>query len=312
MKSALRIVFMGTPDFATATLQRLLQSGYNVVGVVTAPDKPAGRGQKVRKSSVKTFALQHRLPLLQPHNLKDQSFLEDLKSLHADIQVVVAFRKLPKVVWDMPMLGTFNLHASLLPKYRGAAPINWSIINGDRESGVTTFFIDDNIDTGSIILQKRCPIKPSYNAGDLHDKLMILGSELVCETLDLIRSNKHKSIKQKGQATHAPKIYKADCKLNWSDEIFAIHQKIKGLSPYPSSWTQISNDKTLKIFESSIIKAKHGQTYGTVLTDGKEELKVAAKGGFVHLLDVQLSGKKRMKVDEFLRGYRFDKNTILH
>ena len=312
MKSALRIVFMGTPDFATATLQSMVQMGYKVVGVVTAPDKPAGRGQKLTQSSVKTFALKHGLELLQPKNLKDESFVEDLKSLKADLQVVVAFRKLPKVVWDMPTKGTFNLHASLLPKYRGAAPINWAIINGEKESGVTTFFIDENIDTGTIILQKSCPIKTSDNAGNLHDKLMILGSELVCETIDLISSNNYQCRKQNGKITHAPKIYKADCKLNWSDSIFNIHQKIKGLSPYPSSWTQISNDKTLKIFESSVLEAKHNLAYGTIITDGKNELKVAAKGGYVYLLDVQLSGKKRMKVDEFLRGFRFEKHTILN
>lgn len=311
MKSNLRIVFMGTPDFATASLRGIIESGYNVVGVVTAPDKRAGRGRQLNQSSVKRFAIENQLFLLQPQNLKDQQFIADLKLLKADIQVVVAFRKLPKVVWDMPPLGTFNLHASLLPKYRGAAPINWAVINGEKQSGVTTFFIEEDIDTGNIILQKEIDIDHSDNAGTLHDKLMKLGSHLVIDTLNIIGTKGIESKKQTGKPTHAPKIFKADCKINWSDELMAIHQKIKGLSPYPTAWTNISENKTLKIFDSSVIKTPHNFDLGTIITDDKKELKVAVKGGFITILEVQLSGKKRMKVAEFLRGFRFEKNTLL-
>lgn len=302
---------MGTPDFATASLRRMVNLGYHIVGVVTAPDKPSGRGQKLNMSSVKKYALDNNLTVFQPKNLKNSTFIENLKSLNADIQVVVAFRKLPQIIWDMPPKGTFNLHASLLPKYRGAAPINWAIIKDEKESGVTTFFIEEDIDTGTIILQKRIPIEPNDNAGDLHDKLMVLGSHLVCETIDLIATNTHTSKEQKGQATFAPKIFKTDCQINWSDDLKTIHQKIKGLSPYPTAWTHITHEKTLKIFESSIEKTNHNEAFGTVLTDGKNELKIAVNNGFIHLLEVQLSGKKRMKTTDFLHGFSFEEKTIL-
>ncbi len=313
MKSNLRIVFMGTPEFATHSLRLLIESGYNVVGVITAPDRPSGRGQKINYSSVKEYAVEKGLYLMQPTNLKDSDFIEELKTLKADIQVVVAFRMLPEIIWNMPSIGTLNLHASLLPKYRGAAPINWAIINGENESGVTTFFIEKEIDTGNIILQEKVSIEKDDNAGQLHDKLMDVGGKLVCKTIDKISKGTTDGTSQKGKATQAPKIFKKDCKINWTDSLEDIHNFIRGLSPYPTAWTFIDEEqkKNIKVFKSSIEKVSHSERVGKIFTDGKNELKVAVNGGYIHLHEIQLSGKKKMKTNDFLRGYRFDEDLIL-
>ena len=307
----LRIVFMGTPNFATASLQALVDNNYIVAGVITVPDKRAGRGQKLRRSSVKEYALSKNIPVLQPNNLKDESFLAELKALEADIQVVVAFRMLPKVVWNMPKYGTFNLHASLLPKYRGAAPINWAIINGDRVSGVTTFFIEHQIDTGNIIFQEKVNIEEEDDAGVLHDKLMKIGSQLVCKTIDAIIEDTAPNIKQEGIATQAPKIYKDTCKINWSKDLQNIHNHIRGLSPYPAAWTTLSNGRILKVYKSSKRESTHEAKIGSILTDGKSHLKVAVKDGFIHLEEIQLAGKKRMAISDFLRGFEMNKTLTV-
>ena len=300
----MRIVFMGTPDFARASLQALVEKNYNVKGVVTVPDKPAGRGQKLHSSSVKDYAVSQKIPILQPTNLKDESFLKELKALKADIQVVVAFRMLPKAVWNMPKHGTFNLHASLLPKYRGAAPINWAVINGDKTSGVTTFFIEDKIDTGNIIFQKMVSIEADYSAGDLHDKLMQIGSQLVCKTIDAIADGSSPNIKQEGQATQAPKIFKDTCQIDWNKDIHSIHNHIRGLSPYPTAWTSLNNGKSLKVYKSRKESSTHDDKIGSIITDGKSYLKVAVKDGFIFLEELQLAGKKRMGIRDFLRGFQ--------
>lgn len=303
----MRIVFMGTPDFAKASLKALVEKKYNVKGVITVPDKPAGRGQKLRSSSVKDYAVSQKIPVLQPTNLKDESFLEELKVLEADIQVVVAFRMLPKAVWNMPKYGTFNLHASLLPKYRGAAPINWAVINGDKTSGVTTFFIEDQIDTGNIIFQEKVRIEAYHNAGDLHDKLMRIGSQLVCKTIDAIADGTAPNIKQEGKATQAPKIFKDICQIDWNKDINSIHNHIRGLSPYPTAWTTLFNGKSLKVYKSRKQAITHDAIIGSVLTDGKSHLKVAVKDGFIFLEEIQLAGKKRMDISDFLRGFQMNK-----
>ena len=297
---------MGTPDFATASLQALVENNYNVVGVITVPDKPAGRGQKLRSSSVKEYAVSQNISVLQPINLKDESFLAELKALKADVQVVVAFRMLPEVVWNMPKHGTFNLHASLLPKYRGAAPINWAVINGDTASGVTTFFIEHKIDTGNIIFQEKASIEADDNAGVLHDKLMQIGSQLVCKTIDAIADGSAPNIKQEGSATQAPKIFKDTCQIDWSKDIHSIHNHIRGLSPYPASWTTLSNGKNLKVYKSSKEANTHEAKIGSILTDEKSHLKVAVQGGFIHLEEIQLAGKKRMAISDFLRGFQMN------
>ena len=302
----MRIVFMGTPDFAMASLKALVEKNYNVTGVITVPDKPAGRGQKMRSSSVKNYAVSQKIPVLQPTNLKDESFLEELKTLEADLQVVVAFRMLPEVVWNMPKHGTFNLHASLLPKYRGAAPINWAVINGDITSGVTTFFIENQIDTGNIIFQEMVSIEADFNAGDLHDKLMQIGSKLVCKTIDAIADGTAPNIKQEGKATKAPKIFKDTCQIDWTKDIHSIHNHIRGLSPYPTAWTTLFNGKSLKVYKSSKESRTHQAKIGTILTDGKTHLKVAVKDGFIFLEDIQLAGKKRMGISDFLRGFQMN------
>ncbi|MDG1916588.1 MAG: methionyl-tRNA formyltransferase [Flavobacteriales bacterium] len=307
MSSQLRIVFMGTPDFATESLKRLVENNYNIVGVVTAPDRPAGRGQKIKFSSVKEYAVSQNLQVLQTEKLKNPQFIDELKNLEADLFVVVAFRMLPEIVWRLPAKGTFNLHGSLLPRYRGAAPINWAVINGDKETGVTTFFIEKDIDTGNIIFQEKLSISDKDTAGNIHDKLMHIGSELVCKTIDAIESNKAPNSPQLNEtATHAPKIFKADCKVNWEENSVVIHNKIRGLSPYPTAWTSIDKDKTLKLFSSSYENANHNETIGKILISNNKEMKVAAKDGFVHIHELQLSGKKRMKTEDFLRGYNFE------
>ncbi|MCK9179623.1 MAG: methionyl-tRNA formyltransferase [Bacteroides sp.] len=311
-KRDLRIVYMGTPEFAVTSLKRLVEGGYNVVGVITAPDRPAGRGQKVRPSAVKEYAVSQNLPLLQPVKLQDPDFLTQLKSWNADLQIVVAFRMLPEVVWDMPRLGTFNLHASLLPQYRGAAPIHWAVINGEIETGVTTFFLDHKIDTGKIILQKKVAIKEADNVGVIHDKLMELGGELVVETVDALLNNNIQPIPQEklieGELKNAPKLFRENCKIDWTQSVETIYNFIRGLSPYPSAWSPMfvaSENKAIdvKVFASEKIIQKHNLDTGTIQTDGKEYIQVAVRDGFIVIKELQLPGKKRLKVDELLRGY---------
>lgn len=302
----MRIVFMGTPDFAVASLKALIENGENVVGVVTAPDRPAGRGQKLRKSAVKAFAVAHKIPVMQPEKLRDKNFLEQLANLKADLQVVVAFRMLPEIVWDMPVHGTINVHASLLPQYRGAAPINHVIINGETETGVTTFRLNHEIDTGEILLSKKIKIEPSDNVGTLHDKLMQLGAQALIETVQGIKSNNIKPIDQntlidKLELKPAPKIFKEDCLINWEKTCDAILHLIRGLSPYPGAYTFVNN-KTLKIFNADILNETHGQTPGSYISDGKTFLRFACKDGYINVSELQIEGKKRMKIDEFLRG----------
>lgn len=302
----MRIVFMGTPDFAVASLKALIENGENVVGVVTAPDRPAGRGQKLRKSAVKAFAVAHKIPVMQPEKLRDKHFLEQLSNLKADLQVVVAFRMLPEIVWDMPVHGTINVHASLLPQYRGAAPINHVIINGETETGVTTFRLNHEIDTGEILLSKKIKIEPSDNVGTLHDKLMQLGAQALIETVQGIKSNNIKPIDQntlidKLELKPAPKIFKEDCLINWEKTCDAILHLIRGLSPYPGAYTFVNN-KTLKIFNADILNETHGQTPGSYISDGKTFLRFACKDGYINVSELQIEGKKRMKIDEFLRG----------
>ena len=311
-KDELRIVYMGTPEFAVASLDALVSGGYNVVGVVTMPDKPAGRGYKVQFSAVKEYALAHNLTLLQPEKLKDEQFLEDLKALKADLQIVVAFRMLPEVVWNMPPMGTFNLHGSLLPQYRGAAPINWAIINGEKETGVTTFFLQHEIDTGDLILQKKIAIHRTDNAETIHDQLMVLGAQTVVETVDCILDGTAPKMPQPAAAElkMAPKIFKETCKINWDNDCESIYNFVRGLSPYPTAWSELMNDNRepipMKIYAVTTEQTSHTYTHGTIITDGKKELKVACKDGFVIIQSLQLSGKKRMNSDEFLRGYKID------
>ncbi len=311
----LRIIFMGTPEFATATLSKLLEEGYAIVGVITAPDRPAGRGRKLQESDVKKYAISKGLTVLQPSNLKNERFLSDLKALNANLQIVVAFRMLPKAVWAMPEYGTFNLHASILPDYRGAAPINWAIINGETETGATTFFIDDKIDTGEIILQEKTAIAENDTAGTLHDRLMYLGADLVVKTVRQIEKGSVSTKKQTNTSTLkiAHKIHRETCEIDWSDSLEAIHNKIRGLTPYPAAWTNLVNGKdriTLKIYGSSKEKTAHDEKIGTVLVDDKV-VKIAVKNGLIHLLEIQLPGKRKMKTQDLLNGFNFDKNAIV-
>ena len=304
---------MGTPEFAVEPLRCLVEGGYNVVGVLTMPDKPAGRRHKVQFSPVKEYALEHNLPLLQPEKLKDEAFVEELRAWKADLQIVVAFRMLPEVVWNMPRLGTFNLHASLLPQYRGAAPINWAVINGDKETGITTFFLKHEIDTGEVIQQVRVPIADTDNVGIVHDKLMTLGGRLVIETVDAILDGAVKPIPQEqmaivGELRPAPKIFKDTCRIDWNQPVKRIYDFIRGLSPYPAAWTElIQTDGTvvvLKIFETEKIVESHSLPSGTIQTDGKTYIRIAAPDGFIDIRSLQLPGKKRLKTDELLRGFR--------
>ncbi|MEY8685253.1 methionyl-tRNA formyltransferase [Bacteroides sp. AN502(2024)] len=324
-KEDLRIVYMGTPDFAVEALRQLVEGGYNVVGVITMPDKPAGRGHKIQYSPVKQYALEQNLPLLQPEKLKDEAFVEALRGWKADLQIVVAFRMLPEVVWNMPRLGTFNLHASLLPQYRGAAPINWAVINGDTETGITTFFLKHEIDTGEVIQQVRVPIADTDNVEVVHDKLMMLGGKLVLETVDAILSGMVKTIPQEemavvGELRPAPKIFKETCRIDWNQPVKKIYDFIRGLSPYPAAWSELITSKeetavVVKIFESEKVYESHSLATGTILTDGKKFMKVAVTDGFVSVLSLQLPGKKRLKVDEFLRGYHLGddcKMEVIH
>ncbi len=296
---------MGTPDFAVASLDALVQANFDVVAVVTAPDKPAGRGQKLNESAVKKYAVEKGIPVLQPEKLKNPEFIEELRSYQADLQVVVAFRMLPEIVWNMPAKGTINLHGSLLPQYRGAAPINHAIINGEKESGVTTFFLKQEIDTGDIILSDSVPIADDETAGELHDKLMVVGANLLVRTLLAIEANKitEQPQPQNDDLKHAPKIFKEDCKIDWNSPAQTIHNLIRGLSPYPTAFT-VLNEKNLKVFRAEIEDKEPGIVAGGFLTDGKTYLKFAAKDGFIKLLDIQYEGKKRMLIEDFLRGMR--------
>jgi methionyl-tRNA formyltransferase len=305
----LRIVFMGTPEFAVGILDTILHNNYEVVGVITAADKPAGRGQKIKYSAVKEYALAHNLHLLQPTNLKDESFLADLKALNANLQIVVAFRMLPEVVWKMPSLGTFNLHASLLPNYRGAAPINWAIIKGETKTGVTSFFIDDKIDTGAMILNAETAIGANESAGELHDRLMELGSETVIQTLALLESGRVTTTIQKDndEIKTAYKLNKENCKIDWNKSALDIHNLIRGLSPYPAAWCFISDkgeEWNVKIYQSNIVIEAHTLAVGQ-LVSSKKELKIAVANGFIQIESIQFPGKKKMNTAEFLNGIQF-------
>lgn len=308
----IRIVFMGTPDFAVTILQHLVENKYNVVGVITAPDKPAGRGRKLNQSAVKKYAISQNLPMLQPKNLKEEDFQEALRNWNANLQIVVAFRMLPKTVWAMPKYGTFNLHASLLPEYRGAAPINWAIINGETKTGITTFFIDDKIDTGEIILQKEMEIKESETVGELHDKLMYLGADLVKETVELIKKGEVYTTKQpEKEQKPAHKLFPHNCKIDWSLSLHDIYNKIRGLNPYPAAWTNIHNGTdqiSAKIYSVSKEKASHNLDIGTIVFS-KLFLKVAVQDGYLIINDIKLSGKKKMDAKSLLNGFRFDENA---
>ncbi len=304
-KKDLRIVFMGTPEFAVASLEALVDAGYQVVGVVTAPDKPAGRGMKLTPVPVKKFAMEHGLRLLQPVKLKDPVFLEELRSLKADLQVVVAFRMLPELVWNMPPLGTINVHGSLLPQYRGAAPINWAIINGEKETGVTTFKLQHEIDTGNILLSESMPIEEDDNAGSVHDKMKALGARLIVKTIDALLSGELKEIPQShidiNDLKHAPKIFTDTCRIDWNQPVEKVQNLIRGLSPYPGAFT-IVNDKMLKIFSSVSHAREHSFTPGKLETDKKSYIRFYCINGYIDCTEIQLEGKKRMKVEDFLRG----------
>lgn len=304
---------MGTPDFATGILEAILEHNYEVVGVVTAPDRPAGRGQKISLSSVKQFAIDKGLKILQPTNLKDEAFLEELRSLQANLQVVVAFRMLPKQVWEMPELGTFNLHASLLPQYRGAAPINWAIINGEKKTGVTTFFIDEKIDTGAMILHDSLEIGPNEDAGSLHDRLMDLGKKTVLQTLSLIESSTLQTTIQPESSTlkTAHKLNKENTKINWENSLSEIHNLIRGLSPYPCAWTIIedgTNQWNVKIYEAEKEQEAHTLETGEIISN-KKEMKIAVEGGYIRINSLQFPGKKRMTTPEFLNGFSFSEQA---
>lgn len=316
-KEDLRIVYMGTPEFAVESLKCLVEGGYNVVGVITMPDKPVGRHQDTLQASpVKQYAVSQGLKVLQPVKLKDEAFIEELRTLKADLQIVVAFRMLPEVVWNMPRLGTFNLHASLLPQYRGAAPINWAVINGDTETGITTFFLKHEIDTGEIIQQVRIPIADTDNVEIVYDKLMVLGGKLVTETVDHILDGTVKSIPQESITTDellrpAPKIFKETCRIDWNEKnVKQLYDFVRGLSPYPAAWTEMEQEDgkrlTLKIFQTEKEFTSHNLSIGDIVSDGKRYLKVAATDGFLNLKEIQLAGKKRMNVEDFLRGFRID------
>lgn len=319
-KKDLRIVFFGTPDFAVESLDRLVTGGYNIVGVVTMPDKIGGRGNKVVQSAVKLYALEHNLPLFQPEKLKDSTFVEQLRKLNADLQIVIAFRMMPEIVWAMPPLGTFNLHASLLPKYRGAAPINWAVINGDTETGVTTFFLKQEIDTGDIIQQRRIPIAETDNVGIVHDKLMTMGADMVIETVDAILNESIKPIPQdelcnKGiEATPAPKIFTETCHINWSQPALNVYNLIRGLSPYPAAWTEIP-DASGKMHHAKIYATEipddaplcriiGNSQAGTLSTDGKRLKVLCGDNRWIEITSIQIAGKRRMTTEEFLRGFR--------
>ncbi len=318
MNEDLRIVFMGTPEFAVESLDILVKNKYNIAGVVTAPDKPAGRGKQIQSSPVKDYAVRNKLHLLQPENLKDKGFISQLESLKADLQIVVAFRMMPEVVWKMPCMGTFNLHASLLPQYRGAAPINWAVINGEKETGVTTFFINNNIDTGNIILSEKIKINPDETAGELHDRLKSAGAELVLKTVRLIQKGDHTTVGQDSLTNNniglkpAPKIYKEDCKIEWNKGMHEIYDFVRGLSPYPAAYTELCSPEDemlyLKIFRVSEKKSSQKIQHGVIDTDGESFLSISANDGYLFAEEIQQSGKKRLNIKDFLRGFKINSN----
>jgi len=314
----MNVVFMGTPDFAVASLAGLVKGGVNVVAVVTAPDKPAGRGQQLRQSAVKTFAVDNGIDVLQPTNLKSEEFIQQLRMLNVDLNVVVAFRMLPESVWQLPSKGTINLHASLLPQYRGAAPINWAIINGENKTGVTTFFIQKEIDTGAIIDQKEIDILSYETAGTLHDKLMSSGAGLLLKTVLNIEKGTASSIPQEDfkekELKDAPKIFRQDCKINWNESVDVIYNKIRGLSPYPSAWTELNNGKTITVKLYTVEKEihEHSKTIGSIETDGKQYLKAFCKGGSIKVLELQIAGKKKMSTQDLLRGFELSKEATFN
>ena len=319
-KKDLKIVYMGTPEFAVESLKRLVEGGYNVVAVITMPDKPMGRhGSVLQPSPVKQYAVSQGLKVLQPEKLKDEAFIGELQSLHADLQIVVAFRMLPEVVWAMPRLGTFNLHASLLPQYRGAAPINWAVINGETETGITTFFLKHEIDTGEIIDQVRIPIADTDDVGVVYDKLMRLGGDLVLKTVDAILDGNVKTVPQEsvplsGELHPAPKIFKETCRIDWTQGTKRIYDFIRGLSPYPGAWTEFhvgETVSTLKLFETQKIFADHALEPGAFVTDGKSYLHIATSDGYLNVLSLQLAGKKRMGIAGFMKGYRHSADAFV-
>jgi len=315
MKSKdLRIVFMGTPDFAVESLKALVENGYNVVGVVTMPDKPAGRGLKMSISPVKAYSLEQNLQVLQPEKLKSPEFIEQLRALKADLQIIVAFRMLPEVVWNMPPMGSINLHGSLLPNYRGAAPLNWAVMNGEKETGATTFLLQHEIDTGNMIFQVKIPIGENDTVEVIHDQMMVKGAELVLKTVDAIASGDYPQIPQSSllpdgvTAKAAPKIFKDDCRINWQNDGKSLHNFVRGLSPYPSAWTELQHKQTgeirsLKVFMTKFELSSHNESIGTISNTSKSEFKVAVSDGWIYLTDLQLSGKKRLATEEFLRGF---------
>ena len=320
-KKDLRIVYMGTPEFAVESLKRLVEGGYNVVGVITMPDKPVGRhGSVLQPSPVKQYALSQGLNILQPEKLKDETFVETLRALKADLQIVVAFRMLPEVVWNMPPMGTFNLHASLLPQYRGAAPINWAVINGDTETGITSFFLKHEIDTGEIIDQVRVPIADTDNVEVVYNRLMMLGGDLVLKTVDAILEGNivttpQEKLADEADLRSAPKIFKETCRIDWNKGVKKVYDFIRGLSPYPAAWTELHHGAaapvTLKVYESAKIFEAHDLPVGSIVTDQKSYFRVAVPDGYVDILSLQLAGKKRMEVADFLRGFRFTEGTVV-
>ncbi|MCQ2231197.1 MAG: methionyl-tRNA formyltransferase [Paludibacteraceae bacterium] len=317
-KKDLRIVYMGTPDFAVEPLRKLVEGGYNIVGCITMPDKPAGRGHKIQYSPVKEYALEQNIPLLQPEKLKDENFQAELKAWNADLQIVVAFRMLPESVWNMPRLGTFNLHASLLPQYRGAAPINWAVINGEKETGITTFFLTHDIDTGNIIMQEKVTIEESDNVGIVHDKLMYLGADLVVKTVDQIIAGEIKTTQQselygnESELKPAPKIFKETCKIDFSQEAKTIYNFVRGLSPYPAAWCELvdneGNATAIKVFEVEILKESASDEIGHFSYD-KKNIDIVVKGGKIRIKSLQYPGKKRLSSEEFLRGFKMEDHS---
>ncbi len=308
-KKDLRIIYMGTPEFAVAPLRALVENGYNIVAVITMPDKPAGRGHKLQYSPVKEYALQAGLPVLQPEKLKDEGFVEELRSYKADLQIVVAFRMLPEVVWNMPRLGTFNLHASLLPQYRGAAPINWAIINGEKKTGVTTFFLKHDIDTGDMIMQRSLEIGENENVGSLYDRLMALGTETVLQTMDQILAGTVQPVPQPELPAEAlrlaPKIFRETCEIDFSKTAQEVHNFVRGLSPYPAAWGKLTiagEEKVVKIFAVRPIQQNHHLPYGTLQIEDKKTMRVAVADGFIEILELQLPDKKRMTAQALLNG----------
>lgn len=311
---------MGTPDFAVLPLKKIIDAGYEVVGVVTNPDKPAGRGQKLQESAVKKYAQENGLKILQPEKFRNEQFLQELAGLKADLQLVVAFKMLPEVVWNMPLLGTVNLHASLLPDYRGAAPINWAIINGEKESGVTTFLLKHEIDSGNIVYQQKVEIGESMTAGELHDELMCVGADLLVKTVDALEAGHASFIEQTQllggrEPINAPKIFKEDMKIDWTKDVQSVYNHIRGLSPFPAAWTELIHKETaavlpIKIFKTEKIVQEHPYAAGTIVTDRKKTFDIYVEGGLIRVVELQLSGKKRMEVEEFLRGFRLDEYQI--